>query len=1449
MFWNIVIGILSYALQLALTPKPQNAKPKSLEDFQAPTAEEGREIPVVFGTSDIADPNVTWYGDLGRSAIKGARRYGLFGPRQVLGYKYSLGMQMGLCHAVADCIYRITIGDKTAWRGVSTGGRITINKSGLFGGDQSEGGIQGSIDLNMGDPDQAQNDYLASKLGATISAFRGIVTVVLRHVYLGTSNYIKPWEFRLQRIHLKSDGSTQWYDAKAAVPAFEISDDDTGVELSHDATGSENHIDTNGDYGARGAGGQVNVWHLPDGAEQSITPAGHLFVDSVHITDFDELVVRTGGDISGISSTALEFRDVANPSATLQSIDLNAMIEDSGAIDLNFGFYMDDVSVGGVAYALVKVVTGGASAPWILLGRSELGSWSVSSYHSFAGATGTLTSLSMGPTYAYGVIDNDDDVVRLTWNGSWARDRITLPGFSGITHPRAINYNEATGLVTVVNDTGIFVYSADLSTLIRSSTGLGSVMGYPMSSKRMSMPSGTVVLAKAPSTSSPVSRIYFVPLSDLSLDSSIVISDTSYVRKTVPFKHFLYNQNNGIGFLAGPTYTVAWPIAATVFDMNPAHIIRECLTDGTWGMGYNDSDIDDISFTACADTFYSELFGLSLRWSQEEEIQEFVSTILSHVDAYLYVSRSTGKFVLKAIRNDYDIDAIPVVTEDDVVEWTEVDHRSPSEAVSSVLVKFYYREKRKDGAHLVTNLAQAMQATKVMPATRSYPGINRSDLAIKVATRDVIALGSGLTSGRLVAKRTIEGMNPGDAFRLVSDRHELSGEVMRVADLNFGDGRQNKIGLKFFQDVFHLGAAVLVDNTDSPWEPPSSTPLAVNPRLVWEMPYREMRQMIGDADLATLLAGDAGAGLLQVAGVSPSADAANADVKVDAGAGYAGTEQMDFAPGGFLDGDVAAEATEILVTGAIGIDQIEIGTLASLSGTEAIRIEAIDGNTLTVSRGMLDMVPQAHVSGASLVAFDDLSTSDFEAYTDGESISVKLLTNTGQGQLVAAPTDTVLFASRGIRPLRPANVQVNSIGYGLISSDGVADLAATWAERNRLIELDSLSSWTDATVDPEDGQTTVIEVLDPTGTSILTTHSGLTGTSFAVPTSSFGGNPSGWVQFGAERDGYRQWHAYKLQVVFNAVQAGSFILTGNGVGLSLTFPLSVATGAFTLTGNAAALHVSMPAATGAFTLTGNDASLNFSAGITAATGSFALTGNAATLAAPFSPLDLPNLNSWYDPSDDSTLTVVSSEVDFMADKSGNGYTVSAPSSTRRANKTTINGVQALTYNSDYLTRTTGMTGLNGTDLPLTYFEVIQPANVTQNPGFHMSMRGSNVNQVQRVFQTSAPVVGFGKTDSAALSKTVTGSGIDTTPQIITVICTGTLATVRRNGVDIVTNGDVDVATMTASRFTLAADFNGVSNSSFYIGKIGECALCVSALGSTDVGKMEAYLAAKWGITI
>lgn len=57
----VVINIVAYMLM----PKPKGPKPDAVRDLEAPTADHGRPIPVVFGTITIKGLNVLWYGDTG----------------------------------------------------------------------------------------------------------------------------------------------------------------------------------------------------------------------------------------------------------------------------------------------------------------------------------------------------------------------------------------------------------------------------------------------------------------------------------------------------------------------------------------------------------------------------------------------------------------------------------------------------------------------------------------------------------------------------------------------------------------------------------------------------------------------------------------------------------------------------------------------------------------------------------------------------------------------------------------------------------------------------------------------------------------------------------------------------------------------------------------------------------------------------------------------------------------------------------------------------------------------------------------------------------------------------------------------------------------------------------------------------------------------------------------
>lgn len=60
---GLLVGLVINVVAYLIMPKPKVAKPEAAKDMDAPTADAGRPIPVVFGTMTVKGINVLWYGD------------------------------------------------------------------------------------------------------------------------------------------------------------------------------------------------------------------------------------------------------------------------------------------------------------------------------------------------------------------------------------------------------------------------------------------------------------------------------------------------------------------------------------------------------------------------------------------------------------------------------------------------------------------------------------------------------------------------------------------------------------------------------------------------------------------------------------------------------------------------------------------------------------------------------------------------------------------------------------------------------------------------------------------------------------------------------------------------------------------------------------------------------------------------------------------------------------------------------------------------------------------------------------------------------------------------------------------------------------------------------------------------------------------------------------------
>jgi hypothetical protein len=536
-------------------------------------------------------------------------------------------------------------------------------------------------------------------------------------------------------------------------------------------------------------------------------------------------------------------------------------------------------------------------------------------------------------------------------------------------------------------------------------------------------------------------------------------------------------------------------------DMNPAHIVRECLTDTNWGMGYPESDIDDTSFAAAADTLFDEGMGVSILWNQQTSIEDFVGDILRHIDAALYVDRSSGQFVLKLIRADYDAESLLVLDESNISRVDGYTTQTLAELVNEVTVTYNSNESGQNETITLQNVALIQQQGAIIPSSIEYPGFANEAVALRACARDLKALAWPLVSATIYAKREAAGLNIGSVFRWNWTEYDEDGSgvatsyIMRVTEIAFGDGVDNAVRITCVQDVFALPSITYVQAEATEWEDPTADPLPASPRLITEAPYYQVVRQLGELDADAKLSSLPELGYIMVA-AGRQASEINADLYVDSGAGYGDGRTLDFCPTAALDGAIGVLDTSATLKDDADIDEVEENSLAQI-GDEIVVIESITDGVATIRRGCLDTLPTAHADGTAVIIWDGYTSSDGVEYVDSDELDVKLLTVTGGDSLDMddAPSDSVIMDQRANRPYPPANVQINGKYYpGMVAADDLVGIVVTWSHRDRTQQTGgTILGWTDASVGPETGVTYSAKLVRTDTEAELDSSTGITG--------------------------------------------------------------------------------------------------------------------------------------------------------------------------------------------------------------------------------------------------------------------------------------------------------------------------------------------------------------------
>ncbi len=565
--------------------------------------------------------------------------------------------------------------------------------------------------------------------------------------------------------------------------------------------------------------------------------------------------------------------------------------------------------------------------------------------------------------------------------------------------------------------------------------------------------------------------------------------------------------------------------------MNPAHMLYQSITD-SWMASEPESGINDASFRAAADVLYAEGFGLCTEWdSTTESVEQFQQRICDVIGANLSRSPVDGLWYLDLIRGGYDLNTLPVLTDDDIIEYSE-QPGTMQDAVNQVIVEWRDPQRREDRSTAPVQSLGAIQAVgSVVGEVAAYREIPEESLALRVAGRNLQSKARPLRRISIKTTRVAYAWRPGQVFRLQSMKRGIADMACRIGDADRGTLRSGAIALTVLQDVFGLPQAVYVTPDPSP-APDDEVPKPVAASAVQEVPYALLAALQPPGELAAL---PVEAGYLFAVAV-PAGGEIDYSLQVDDGGGYTEQAESDWSATATNVSEVGKMDTVIDITDARGLDDAVIGAMV-LWGDEICRLDAVDliAGNITLGRGCADTVRAKHATGERLWVIDDSIALDATRYSASASISAKLLPRTTSQRLglADAAASVITLASRAARPYPPAAATLNGSAVPVEIFE-VADVA--WLHRDRVASAAQLIDQAAASIGPEAGTTYTArwyldDVLDHT-------VEGVTGT-----TASHAPAADGLlrVEVEAVRDGLVSWQMQVIECVYRVTPYSDYV--------------------------------------------------------------------------------------------------------------------------------------------------------------------------------------------------------------------------------------------------------------------------------------------------------------------
>ncbi len=584
-----------------------------------------------------------------------------------------------------------------------------------------------------------------------------------------------------------------------------------------------------------------------------------------------------------------------------------------------------------------------------------------------------------------------------------------------------------------------------------------------------------------------------------------------------------------------PDYAMIGP------DANGVHMIYECLTETDWGMGAPSWQFDLPVWEAKAVQLFDEEFGLSMMWAEQSRIEDFVTEIIDHIQATLFVNPRTGLLSIELLRDDYEIELLREVNPGNA-NFSNFQRKLWGETANELVGTWTNPENEKEETLSIQDLGNIAIQGGVVSDNRHYYGIRNAELLQRVLARDIRSASAPLAMLETELDRSFWDTLPGEVLKVTWPEKNLDRLVMRVMRVRYGRKGDPAVKVTLLEDIFSLVKPPALPAPGGGGSGTAEEPSEMAHSQVFTLPLFLASRALG-ANIADLAYPEVAAGVLAN---QPGNDTfaynlyyefpmANGDMAwVDGGAKSVIGRATMLTP---LYQEAVSPIAGLPSLGT-GRNPVVGGLVfigdGSDAGSEIGLLRAFEDGTWTVDRGVLDTVPRSwpvdtpvwFVNPTSVIADDD----DIRAA--GETAEYKLLSRTSLGLLPLDDASVVsgTMTARPHLPLRPAKVAINGVGFGDVDATGASELVISWATRNRLFEDGQALRWSDDAVAPEYLQETLISVYRENGDAMFQVRGLWEHGSYTIPIAWVQEEEKIFVRVSAERGGLASLQSYGLWV-------------------------------------------------------------------------------------------------------------------------------------------------------------------------------------------------------------------------------------------------------------------------------------------------------------------------------